>query len=124
MKSAQTSAMFKTARVKRCYNDILDPNQKLEPRFTSYIVLTVDGIVFTGMLISESADAIVLRQPEGKERTIAHNDIEELRASSKSVMPEGIEQDISVQQMADLLEYLKSHSAGPGRRDTSPSLVN
>jgi putative heme-binding domain-containing protein len=87
--------------------DILDPNQKLEPKFTAYQVLTEDGLVFQGLMVSETPEAIVLRLAEGKEQTIARQEIEELQASGKSLMPEGIEKDITVQQMADLLEYLK-----------------
>ncbi len=87
--------------------DILDPNQKLEPKFTAYQVLTDDGQVFQGLMVSETPDAIVLRLAEGKEQTISRPEIEELQANGKSLMPEGVEKDITVQQMADLLEYLK-----------------
>jgi putative membrane-bound dehydrogenase-like protein len=89
--------------------DILDPNQKLEPRFTDYLVVTDDGRIFNGLMVSETAEAVVLRQPEGKELTIARNEIEELRGSGKSLMPEGVEKELTVQQMADLLEYLKGN---------------
>ncbi len=87
--------------------DILDPNQKLEPKFTAYQVLTDDGLVFQGLMVSETPEAIVLRLAEGKEQTIARQEIEELQANGKSLMPEGVEKEITVQQMADLLEYLK-----------------
>jgi len=87
--------------------DILDPNQKLEPKFTAYQVLTDDGLVFQGLMVSETPEAIVLRLAEGKEQTISRQEIEELQANGKSLMPEGVEKDITVQQMADLLEYLK-----------------
>ncbi|MBC8351807.1 MAG: HEAT repeat domain-containing protein [Planctomycetes bacterium] len=90
--------------------DILDPNRKLEPRFTDYAVVTVDGRVFNGLMVSETAEAIVLRQAEGKQQVIARSEIDELRASGKSLMPEGVEKDVTVQQMADLLEYLKSRA--------------
>jgi len=88
-------------------NDILDPNQKLEPRFTDYIVVSNDGRVLNGLIVSESPDAVVLRQSEGKEETIPRNAIDQLKASGKSLMPEGVETEINVRQMADLLEYLK-----------------
>lgn len=94
--------------------DILDPNQKLEPRFTDYLVVTDDGRIFNGLMVSETAEAVVLRQPEGKELTIARNEIEELRGSGKSLMPEGVEKELTIQQMADLLEYLKGNRPGVG----------
>lgn len=93
--------------------DILDPNRKVEPRFTEYTAVTNDGRVYHGLMVSESTSAVVLRQPEGKQQIIARGDIDTLRASGKSLMPEGVEKDVTIQQMADLLEFLKS------RRQTS-----
>ena len=87
--------------------DILDPNSKVEPRFTAYSVLTVDGVVFNGLIVSETADAIVLKMAEGKQQTIGRGEIDQIKVSNVSLMPEGIEKDITPQQMADLLAFLK-----------------
>ena len=88
--------------------DILDPNRRVDPQFSEYIVLTLDGRSYSGLLVSESEQQIVLRQPEGKEQAIARSEIEELQVTSRSLMPVGIEKDVSVRQMADLLEFLKA----------------
>ncbi len=87
--------------------DILDPNAKVEPRFTVCTVLTDDGNVFAGLIGSETADAIVLNMAEGKQQTINRDQIDEISIGDVSLMPEGVEKDVSVQQMADLLEFLK-----------------
>ncbi len=87
--------------------DILDPNAKVEPRFMAYSVLTTDGRVFSGLLDSESEKTVVLKMAEGKRQTIGRAEIAETKTSSLSLMPEGIEKEISTRQMADLLEYLK-----------------
>ena len=87
--------------------DILDPNSKVEPRFTAYTVATVDGKVFNGLIVSESDAAVVVRMAEGKEQTIGRGEIEVIQASKVSLMPEGVEKDVSLQNMADLLEFLK-----------------
>ncbi|MEO2028540.1 MAG: PVC-type heme-binding CxxCH protein [Fuerstiella sp.] len=88
--------------------DILDPNRRVDPQFSDYVVVTTDGRTFNGLLVSDVGVQVVLRQPEGKEQTIARADIEEMQATNKSLMPEGVEKDVSVQQMADLLEFLKA----------------
>ena len=88
--------------------DILDPNRRVDPQFSDYVVVTNDGRTFNGLLVSDAGANVVLRQPEGKEQTIARADIEEMQATNKSLMPEGVEKDVSVQQMADLLEFLKA----------------
>ncbi len=88
--------------------DILDPNRRVDPKYTDHIVITQDGRTLSGLLMAETSDTIVLRQPGGIEQTIARQEIDELRATNRSLMPEGVEKEISVQQMADLLEFLKS----------------
>ena len=88
-------------------HDILDPNAKVEPRFTSYSVVKEDGTVFNGLIISETSEAVVFQMPEGKQQTIGRAEIEEIRAGNVSLMPEGVEKEVSVQEMADLLEFLR-----------------
>ena len=87
--------------------DILDPNRRVDPQFTEYIVVTAEGLLYNGLMIAESADSVTLRQPEGREQVILRTDIEELKTTSKSLMPEGVERDVTVDQMADVLEFLK-----------------
>lgn len=88
--------------------DILDPNRRVDPQFTEYIVATTDGRLFNGLLIAESSESVTVRQPEGREQTISRAEIEEMKTSNKSLMPEGIERDVTVEQMADVLEFLKA----------------
>jgi putative membrane-bound dehydrogenase-like protein len=87
--------------------DILDPNSKVEPRFTAYAVLTVDGAIYNGLIESETSEAIVLKMAEGKTQTIGRAEIDQVKVSRVSLMPEGIEKEITPQQMADLLGFLK-----------------
>ena len=91
-------------------HEILDPNSKVEPRYGAYSVLTIDGQVFSGLLASESGNAIVLTVAGGEKVTIGRSEIERMKVSSTSLMPEGIEKDVTVQQMADLLEFLKANN--------------
>lgn len=88
-------------------HDILDPNGAVEPRWTDYAVATVDGRILSGLLVSQTDEAIVLRMAEGKQEIVPRADIETLRATGKSIMPEGIEKDLSVQELTDLLSFLK-----------------
>ncbi|MEZ6071377.1 MAG: c-type cytochrome [Pirellulales bacterium] len=89
--------------------DVLDPNLKVEPVFSDYTVVTGDGRVLNGLMVDETAEAVVLRQAEGKQIVVARGQIEQIGTSGLSLMPEGIEQDVTVQQMADLLSFLKAH---------------
>jgi putative heme-binding domain-containing protein len=87
--------------------NILDPNREVKPKFLSYVSQTDDGRVLTGMIIAESANGLTLRRPDGSEVTVQRTEIEELRSTGLSFMPEGLEKNVDHQAMADLLEYLR-----------------
>ena len=86
---------------------ILDPNAIIEPRFVNYMVETGDDRSLTGLIASESAASLTLLQAQGVKETIQRGDIREIRASTLSLMPEGLETAIPPQAMADLIAYLK-----------------
>jgi putative membrane-bound dehydrogenase-like protein len=85
---------------------ILDPSRGVEGNFRRYTLLTVDGKVLTGMLAAESLSSVDLIDAEGKKQSVSREDIEQLTSSNKSVMPDGMEQQLNLEQMTDLLEFL------------------
>ena len=86
--------------------EILDPSRNVEANFRTYKVVTLDGLVLSGMLMSESQTSIELVDMEGKRHQIVREDIDEMQMSKKSVMPEGFEKTLNEQAMTDLLEFL------------------
>ncbi len=87
-------------------SNILDPSRSVEGNFRVYTVTTSAGQVLTGLLASESKTAIELFDAEGKRQTVLREDIDELAASTKSLMPEGFEKQLSSREFQDLLEFL------------------
>jgi putative heme-binding domain-containing protein len=87
--------------------DILDPNRHIDSEFSSYIIVTADGRTFTGVLVSESATSVTLRAEKGDDQTILRKDIELIRTSDVSLMPSNLHEQISPQQAADLLTFLR-----------------
>lgn len=85
---------------------VLDPNAAVEPKYQSYLVTTEDGKVLSGLLLEETANSLVLVDAGGKQITIARSNIETLQATGKSLMPEGLERDITPQALADILKLL------------------
>jgi putative heme-binding domain-containing protein len=86
--------------------DILDPSREVDPRYVNYQVHTTSGRTLSGLLAVETPTSITLRRGEKAEDTILRSQIDEMRATSKSLMPEEFEKQIDKQQMADLIEYL------------------
>jgi putative heme-binding domain-containing protein len=98
---------------------ILDPNRAVEARYLSYQATTLDGRIFTGILTNETGNSITLLNNEGKSKVILRKNLESLTSSGKSLMPEGLEKDVSLSAMADLLAFLRSQAPAP-RPKTQP----
>ena len=87
---------------------IVDPNSAVEPRYAGYIVATKDGRMLMGVIANETAASLDVVAPGGIRESILRRDIQEIRATGISLMPEGLEQAMSPQDVADLIAYLKS----------------
>jgi putative heme-binding domain-containing protein len=88
--------------------NILDPNREVQPQYLTYSLLTDSGRAITGMITAETANSITIRRADGTSETVLRTNIEELRSTGMSFMPEGLEKQIDLQGMADLLAYLNS----------------
>lgn len=85
---------------------IIDPSRSVEGNFMQYTVATDDGRVFNGILASESRTSIELLDAEAKTHVILRDEIDELTASRKSIMPEGFEKQFSDADMTNLLAFM------------------
>ena len=84
---------------------ILDPNREVAPNFVNYNVATVEGRVISGIITEESANAIILKRSEGANDVIPRDQIETVQSTGVSLMPEGLEKGLSVQDFADLIAF-------------------
>jgi putative heme-binding domain-containing protein len=85
---------------------ILDPNQAVEARYVSYTAMTREDREVGGIIVTETASGITLRSGDGREETLLRADLKELTSSGLSLMPEGFEQVLRPQDMADLITAL------------------
>ena len=88
--------------------NVLDPNREINPQYISYIIETIDGRQVAGVISAETANSITLQQGEDKQEVILRADLVELNSSGVSLMPEGLEREISPEAMGDLIAYLMS----------------
>jgi putative membrane-bound dehydrogenase-like protein len=105
----------RTKKPEQLLVDILQPNRAIDANFVNYVVVTADGRTLTGIVTSDTASSLTLKQPEAKVVTLLRQDIEELRSTGLSLMPEGLEKNIDKQQMADLIAFIKNWRYLDGR---------
>jgi len=87
--------------------NILDPSRDIQPGYQAYYCQLKTGEQLFGLLASETASGIVIRQIDGSERSVLRSDIESLRNANISFMPEGLEATIDPEAIADLIAFLR-----------------
>ncbi len=88
--------------------DILNPNQAIDSNSINYLITTRSGKSLTGILAAETASSVTLRRAENQTEVVLRQDIEEIQSTGQSLMPEGLEKTITIEEMADLLSFLKN----------------
>jgi len=86
---------------------ILDPHKEVAPQYIAYEVNTKDGNAYLGMIARDDATSLSLKIMGGAEVTLPRANIKGSSSSGKSLMPEGLEAGMSVQDMADLLTFIE-----------------
>jgi putative membrane-bound dehydrogenase-like protein len=88
--------------------NILIPSQNIAQGYESYVVETTKGSNFDGVMGPQTPTTITLRHEDGKEDVIQRQDIKNMYVTNLSAMPADLEKQISVDQMANLLAFLKT----------------
>ncbi|MBA4192214.1 MAG: hypothetical protein C0467_29955 [Planctomycetaceae bacterium] len=102
----ELTAIGKTRTRAELLESLLQPSLQVEPQFAAYLVQTKDEKTFTGLLVKRDEKQVVLRDAENKEIVIVAENVESLRPSRLSLMPDGQMAGLLPQEAADLLEYL------------------
>ena len=87
---------------------ILKPSAKLAQGYETYRFVTTDDRVFQGFVVSERADATVIRESTGVQRELKKDEIATRVMQKQSAMPEGLAANLTPDQLADLIAYLQS----------------
>jgi putative membrane-bound dehydrogenase-like protein len=85
---------------------ILDPNREVAPSYLNYLVETKEGESYLGLIATENATSVTLRQAFGVENSVLRSNIRRIQSQNQSIMPEGLEASLSPQDLADLLEFI------------------
>jgi putative heme-binding domain-containing protein len=92
---------------------LVDPTGVVRKEYQAYQVATHDGRVFSGLIVDQSPETITLRDSKGVRTQVARSEIDELRESNVSLMPEALYKEFSPQELRDLFRFLQSE-AQPG----------
>ena len=87
---------------------LLHPSARIDPDFQTWVADLKDGDSVSGFLVKQDADSVVLREATGAVRSLARAQIRSLQKTNLSLMPEGLLENLTPDEAADLLEFLTS----------------
>ena len=87
------------------FDAILNPSSSIEPQYLAYN-LNHQGETIFGLIQSETSNSLIMKLLDGTTRAVKRSAITSLQGTGKSIMPDGLEAGLSVQDFADLLGFL------------------
>lgn len=101
------STIGKSMTRERLLQSIVDPSREVAPQFTSFTILKHDGTLLTGMHVGDEIDGRMrFLDATGREFHVHPNEIDRREPSQKSIMPEGVVNNLTAQELRDLLAFL------------------
>ena len=87
---------------------IVDPSVYIRKEYMSYQARTKSGRVLAGLMVEQDAASVTLIDSDYRKTRLARSEIDKLEESEVSIMPEGLLDKLSPQQLRDLFAFLQS----------------
>lgn len=98
---------FKRNDVNHILTNVINPSAEIREGFEAIVVVTNDGRTITGFRADQDARVLVVRGIDGQNISINRDDIEETVPLKKSLMPEGLLNNLTEEQVRNLFTYLR-----------------
>ncbi len=99
---------FKRDDVANMLLHIINPSAEIREGYQTSVIITESGRTLTGIVVENDARVVVLKVADGQRVVLPKDDIESIRATGISLMPEGLLEGLSDQEARDLFAYLRS----------------
>ena len=99
--------------LRRALVNVINPSIEIRAGYETYVLFTHDGRTLMGFIVDQDNQVVMLRTAEGQRLIIQREEIEEMRAIQRSIMPDGMLQPLSDQQIRDLFAYLRASQPLP-----------
>ncbi len=101
------STIAKSMSRERFIQSLVQPSREMAPQFTPWVILTNDGEAITGLYVGEEVDGTLkLADQNGRVHRIHPRDIERKKPSEQSIMPAGLVDNLTPQELKDLAAFL------------------
>lgn len=112
------SRIWDTQSTAKILETIIEPSKEIKEGYQSYTATTADGRTITGLKVTDTSKEVTLRDAQGRDVRIPREDLDDLSLSKSSLMPEDSVSRLSLDQLLDLLAFLKDRAAQESLRGT------
>jgi putative membrane-bound dehydrogenase-like protein len=109
--------LWDTMTVEKIVESIVEPSKEIKEGYQAYTAETTAGVTVNGLKVSETEKDVTIRDATGRDVRIAKGDLETLRTSKLSLMPDNAVAQLSYDQLLDLLAFLKSKTEQESLRE-------
>ena len=88
--------------------NILDPSADVQPGFHAYHCELTDGSELYGLITAETGNSLTIKTADGRSHVVLRTNIKSLRSANTSLMPDGLEVGLSSQDLADLIQFIRT----------------
>src|SRR6185436_16112361 len=88
---------------------IVDPSAFIRPEYVNHNIEMKDGRSFTGLIVDQNENTIAVLDAQNQRTTLNRAEVKDIVASSTSLMPEGLIETLTPQQVRDLFSYLQAN---------------
>lgn len=97
---------------KEILESLVYPSQTISDQYAAKNVTTKDGRLMLGLVAPQPDGSVVVLQDSGEKATVPADAIDEIVPARKSAMPEGLLDDLTLEEIADLFAYLSQPPSG------------
>ncbi len=102
--------VWETHSLEKVMESMLDPSKEIKEGYQAYVAVTKAGKIHLGLKVAQNQDELTLKDAQGKEIKIAANDLDELSATKKSLMPDDVVRHLSYGEFLDLVAFLRDRA--------------
>jgi putative membrane-bound dehydrogenase-like protein len=110
--------VWETQTIEKLVESMLDPSKEIKEGYQAFRATTTGGVVHVGLKVADTPQSITIRDANGKDTTIARKDLDDLKPSPVSLMPDNVVSQLGYDQFIDLLAFLKSQKEQESLRGT------
>jgi putative membrane-bound dehydrogenase-like protein len=103
--------LWEAQSIEKIMESLIEPSKEIKEGYQAFVASTRQGQVYTGLKVSQNAEEVVLRDANARDVRIATKDLDELKPSRQSLMPDNVVAQLTYDEFIDLVAFLKDRKA-------------